>query len=89
MKPRNVSVSAFAYQQDTYVTVTFKLPICIGRNEYGITSRAERRRIEKEIESAIESVEMPDVKGTDQYWVEQSPITMINGKLTLKKNGKQ
>ncbi len=85
MKPRNVSVSAVSYQQETYVTITFKLPICIGRDEDGITERSERHRIQKEIQSVIESVEMSGVKDTYQYWEDKAPVIMVDGKLTLKK----
>ena len=50
MKPRNVSVSAHDYQQECYVTVTFRI---------------DRNRIQKEIEKVISNVDLTSVKSID------------------------
>lgn len=65
MKPRNVSVSAHDYQQECYVTVTFKLPIALARDENGIVTRIDRNRIQKEIEKVISNVDLTSVKSID------------------------
>jgi len=62
MKPRNVSVSAHDYEQECYVTVTFKLPVELARDESGIVTRTDRNRIQKEIEKVMSNVDMTSVK---------------------------
>lgn len=88
MKPRNVSVSAHDYQQDCYVTVTFKLPVALARDENGIVTRTDRNRIQKEIEKVISNVDMSDVKAVDQLYTDQKYTELPGGLKIPMKEGK-